>query len=464
MSNKSSIHFEVSERKVLLRLFDVLFALGGLYVISRQFEFDYFYITKENWIWTVILSLYITMVGTVFELYDLQASSKLDVTFKNVVLTASFTVLFYLLTPFITPFLPEKRLQIIYFYLTILVGIFLWRIAYVTLINSPRFYKKVLLIADASDIAPMVNIISESDPNYDIVGYVNSDYEINKSISFKGLKKFQANEIVTIVAENGISEIVVASNNVDTITPELYNNLINLLEDGYVIREYTQVYESITQRIPVQFVGKDFYKYFPFSRSNQNRLYLSFSRVLDIIVSLVGIILAFFFLPLIVLGNLIANRGPLFYKQERVGKNGKLFYIIKFRTMVRHAEKGGIQWAEKNDRRITLFGNFLRKTRLDELPQFINVLKGEMALIGPRPERPFFVKELIQSIPFYETRHIIKPGLTGWAQVKMRYGSTVEDSLKKLQYDLFYIKRRSIFLDINIIVKTISTVIYYRGR
>ena len=206
MSNKSSIHFEVSERKILLRLFDVLFALGGLYVISRQFEFDYFYITKENWIWTVILSLYITMIGTVFELYDLQASSKLDVTFKNVVLTASFTVLFYLLTPFITPFLPEKRIQIIYFYLTILVAMFLWRIAYATLINSPRFYKKVLLIADASDIAPMVNIISESDPNYDIVGYVNSDREIKESISFKGLKEFNANEIVAIVAENGISE------------------------------------------------------------------------------------------------------------------------------------------------------------------------------------------------------------------------------------------------------------------
>ena len=464
MATKNSIHFEVSERKILLRLLDVVFALIGLYFISIEFEFDYFYITKENWIWPAVLAIYITTIGTVFELYDLQASSKLDVTFKNVVLTASFTVLFYLLTPFITPFLPEKRIQIIYFYLTILIAIFIWRIAYTTLINSPRFYKKVLLIADVAEVAEMVKVISGSDPNYDIIGFVNSDDKVDDQINFRDLKEFKPDEIEDVVKEQGISEIVVASNNAETITLGLYNNLITLLENGHVIREYTQVYEAITHRIPVQFVGKDFYKYFPFSRSNQNRLYLFFSRTLDIVVSIIGLLTGLFFLPIIITGNLIANKGSLFYKQERVGKNGTLFNIIKFRTMIKNAEKDGVQWAGQNDIRITVFGDFLRRTRLDELPQFLNVLKGDMALIGPRPERPFFVKELNQLIPFYETRHIIKPGLTGWAQVKMRYVSTVDDSLKKLQYDLYYIKRRSFFLDINIIVKTISTVLYYRGR
>lgn len=132
--------------------------------------------------------------------------------------------------------------------------------------------------------------------------------------------------------------------------------------------------------------------------------------------------------------------------------------------MVKNAEKEGAQWAEKNDKRITPFGRLMRNTRLDEFPQFINVLKGEMSIIGPRPERPFFVKELSQIIPFYQTRHTIKPGLSGWAQVNSRYGSSIEDSLEKLQYDLFYIKHRSFFLDVNIIVKTLSTIIYYRGR
>ena len=169
-------------------------------------------------------------------------------------------------------------------------------------------------------------------------------------------------------------------------------------------------------------------------------------------------------MPFILLGNAIANRGPLFYSQERIGRNGNLFKIIKFRTMVKNAEKDGAVWAKKNDIRITPFGKFLRNSRLDEIPQFINIFTGDMSLIGPRPERPYFVKELSQILPFYETRHIIKPGLTGWAQVKTRYGFSVDDSLLKLQYDLYYIKHRSFFLDINILVKTLSTIIFYRGQ
>ncbi|GAL71399.1 bacterial sugar transferase [Jejuia pallidilutea] len=170
------------------------------------------------------------------------------------------------------------------------------------------------------------------------------------------------------------------------------------------------------------------------------------------------------FIPLILLGNLIANKGPLLYTQERIGKNGNLFRIIKYRTMVVDAEKNGAVWAKKNDARITPFGKFMRNTRIDEIPQFINVLKGEMSLIGPRPERPHFVRELSQVLPFYETRHIVKPGLTGWAQVRTRYGASVDDSLLKLQHDLFYIKHRSFVLDVNILVKTLSTVIFFRGQ
>ena len=132
--------------------------------------------------------------------------------------------------------------------------------------------------------------------------------------------------------------------------------------------------------------------------------------------------------------------------------------------MIVNAEKDGIKWAKKDDVRITTFGKFLRRSRIDEIPQFYNVLKGDMSIIGPRPERPFFVNELSKSIPFYETRHIIKPGLTGWAQVKTRYGSSVDDSLTKLQYDLFYIKHRSVFLDFNIFIKTMSTILFYRGQ
>jgi len=160
----------------------------------------------------------------------------------------------------------------------------------------------------------------------------------------------------------------------------------------------------------------------------------------------------------------LGNRGSLFYVQDRVGKNSVVFRILKLRTMVPNIDHSVGNWTEKDDLRITPFGNFLRRSRLDEIPQFINVIKGEMSIIGPRPERPYFVNELSHVIPFYETRHIVKPGLTGWAQVNYRYGSSVDDSLVKLQYDLFYIKHRSIFLDINILMKTLSTILYYRGQ
>ncbi|WP_242091596.1 sugar transferase [Aestuariivivens sediminicola] len=459
-----SIHFDISERKVLLRLFDILFVLAVLYVVGTIFDFDYFSINEENWTWVLVLILYISIFGTVFELYDLQKSSKLEVVTSNIVLTVSTTVLFYFLTPFFTPFLPDNRLQILYFYFSILFALLLWRYLYLTFVASPRFYKKVLLIGEISNIETIINAFKEADPNYKIMGFINCEPVKPESLRFLGIPEYNPNEIHKIIQEFDIREIVVASYNSENITPDIYHHLMNLLETGFPIKEYTQVYEEMTHRVPVQFVGKDFYKYFPFSRSNQNKLYLFFRRLSDIVTALIGLLLGSVFVPFILLGNLIGNKGPLFYVQDRIGKNGEVFRMIKFRTMIRNAEQKGAVWATKDDSRITLFGKFLRNTRLDEFPQFLNILKGEMSLIGPRPERPHFVRELSQLLPFYETRHIIKPGLTGWAQVKTRYGASVDDSLLKLQYDLYYIKHRSYLLDINILIKTISTVIFFRGQ
>lgn len=464
MHKKKGIHFEISERKVLLRLFDVGLILLTLYLLESFLPFNYLTISTDNTISIIVLLLYFTIFGTVFELYDLQKASKLDISFKNIVLASSITVLFYLLTPVVTPFLPEKRLQIIYFYLGIILAIFLWRLAYITFVQSPRFYKKVLLVSEISNLSSILEALHDVDPNYKIIGFINSESIRKDAVKFKGLKEFHVNDLNKIINDHKVSEILVASFNDDHISTELYHGLINLLERGFTIREFTQVYEEMTYRVPIQFVGKDFYKYFPFSRSNQNKLYQFFRRVFDILFACIGLVVGILLLPFIFIGNLIANRGPLFYTQERVGKNGHLFKIIKLRTMIIDAEKNGVQWAQKNDIRITTFGNLLRRSRIDEIPQVLNVLKGEMSIIGPRPERPYFVNELSQIIPFYETRHIIKPGLTGWAQIQTRYGASIEDSLIKLQYDLFYIKHRSFFLDINIIVKTVSTILYYRGQ
>ncbi len=463
MSN-SSIHFNISERKILLRLFDLISALVVLYFVSNTFKFDYFTITKENWTWVFVLILYISVFGTIFELYDLQKSSKIETVSANIVLTVSITVLFYFLTPFFTPILPDNRLQILYFYFAILLALFLWRIAYITFVVSPRFYKKVIIVGETSNIKSIVEAFNVADPSYKIVGFINCEINKTDKVKFKGIIEYSPKQIYQVIKDENISEVVIASYNSETITPAIYKDLITLLEGGFPIREYTQVYEDLTQRIPVQFVGKDFYKYFPFSRSNQNKLYLFFHRFFDLLISVIGILLGIILLPLILLGNIIGNRGSLFYSQERIGKNGNLFRIIKFRTMIKNAEKEGAVWAKKNDVRVTKFGKFLRHSRLDEIPQFWNILMGDMSLIGPRPERPFFVRELSQLLPFYETRHIVKPGLTGWAQVKTRYGSSVDDSLLKLQYDLYYIKHRSFFLDVNILVKTLSTMIFFRGQ
>jgi len=464
MRKKKDIHFEVSERKILLRLVDIAVVLTGLYCLEISLHYDYLIVTANALEPALVLAFYLSGFGTIFEIYNLQQSSKVEASFKNIVLTASTVTLFYLLTPFLTPVLPDDRLEILYFYLTITVVLFAWRLFYIKFISTSRFYKKVLLVGETSNLDNIIKPLREADPNYKIVGFINCEEPGKDIIKYKGLVEFEPQQLMTIIRKEKISEVVVATYNSEHIATPIYHDLITLLDQGFTIREYTQVFEELTNRVPIQFVGKDFYKYFPFSRSNQNTLYLFFHRFFDILLSILGLAFGLLISPIILIGNLIANKGPLFYTQERVGKNGRTFKIHKLRSMVADAEKGGVKWAQKNDSRITKFGMFLRRSRLDEIPQFINVLNGEMSLIGPRPERPFFVKELSQIIPFYDTRHIIKPGLTGWAQVNTRYGASVDDSLMKLQYDLYYIKRRSLFLDFNIIVKTLSTIIYYRGQ
>ena len=464
MNKYKDIHFEVSERKILLRVFDVFFVLLSLYIVGIIFKFNYFNISTTNYYWTFVLGLYINVIGSVFEMYNLQIASNQYQVVKSIFLTTSTTVLVYLLTPIYTPVLPSNRTQIVFFFLAILIALLLWRLFYVKFLASHRFVKKVILICDKEQVKELINGLESVDPHYKVMGFVNSDSASNLTIKNQGVKNIAIGDLRAFVKDNSISEIVIASQKTDGITVNLYNQLLYLLENGFIIREYTQVYETLTQRIPVQYVSRDFYRYFPFSRSNQNHLYLLGVQILEIVISIIGLSVGTALLPLILIGNLLGNRGKLLYYQERVGKNGKIFQIVKFRTMVENAETDGAVFATINDSRVTSFGKILRKSRIDEFPQFINILKGEMAVIGPRPERPTIVKDIADVMPFYETRHVIKPGLTGWAQVNYSYGETIDDSLIKLQYDLYYIKHRSFFLDINIILKTLSTVLFYRGQ
>ncbi|RYG20389.1 MAG: exopolysaccharide biosynthesis polyprenyl glycosylphosphotransferase [Chitinophagaceae bacterium] len=461
MTPSQKMHFEVSERKVLLRVFDLVFVLGILHLVSIFFDFDYFSFSDNKSISLLVLSVYLMLMGTVFEMYNLQVASSQYQIIKSILLTTTATVAFYLLTPILTPSLPGNRIQIAYFFGGIFMGLLLWRLLYQRFLASHRFEKRAVLICSETECNELVQGLEESNPHYKVVSVFLLNGMQQKS---EAENEGKETDLVRFVYSHSISEIVIASPRSGGITTELYQQILVLLENGYNIREYTQVYEHNSYRIPIQHFDTDFYRYFPFSRSNRNRLYLYMVRILEIIFSLIGLSFGILILPFVLIGNLIGNRGPLFYTQTRVGKNGIPFEIYKFRTMRTDAERHGAVMAVAGDARVNAFGKILRKTRIDEFPQFINILKGDMAFIGPRPERPNFVAELAAIMPFYETRHVVKPGLTGWAQVNYSYGVSLKDSLIKLQYDLYYIKHRSIFLDLNIVIKTFSTVLFYRGQ
>ena len=186
-------------------------------------------------------------------------------------------------------------------------------------------------------------------------------------------------------------------------------------------------------------------------------------RIASTLVAAIGLILFLPLFPFVVLLVRLSSPGPVFFRQERVGLNGKIFNVYKFRTMVVNAEAEGAQWAQKNDPRVTRVGQFMRKTRLDEVPQLWNVLRGDMSFVGPRPERPEFVSWLAQELPFYEVRNMIRPGLTGWAQIRYGYGATLEQSREKLAYDLYYVKHQTLGLDLLIMFETIKTILRRRG-
>src|SRR5690606_18740510 len=317
MSQKSLVHFDISERKVLLRLMDNIVVLLTLTVVGIIFQFDYFRVTDYNLVWTFMLLLYLNIFATIFELYDLPQAGKFEVVLKNVILTASLTLLFFILTPYYTPSLPENRLQILFFFLAIVGALLLWRFAYVTLISSARFYKRVLLIGDARELDLMIEALQKSDPNYAVIGYINTGKQENTPSS-SVLLEFEVDELSEMIEKEHLNEIVVA----DSATRMKGKNIIlleklnTLLIDGFPIKDYTQVYEDITYRVPVQHIGKDFYKFFLFSRSNKNKLYRFFHRAFDLTAGVVGIFICLHLIPFVWLGNLLGNRGSLFYSQE----------------------------------------------------------------------------------------------------------------------------------------------------
>ena len=454
-------HIDISERKVLLRTFDALLIALSLWLSSRFKIQDY--IIFENsliYTWLILLSFYFFLFGEIFQLYNLNVSNTPFKTVRSLFLTTLITTLFFTFTPYFSPSLPEKRIQIIYLFGLMAIPILIWRFAYMWLLFSPKYFKDIIVISHSSRLTPLLDLIKEKG-YHNVICYVSNE-ENEKYGEFNDIEKVDA---YRLVKESNAKEVIVSTRGFSsTVISKLNDEIITLFEEGINIKSFETYYEEVTDRVPKEYLDHHFYKNINLSTNSDNKFYQVFHRILDIIVSIIGLLIFAVFIPLIFILNLIANRGPLFYTQDRVGQKGKNFTIYKLRSMVVNAESDGAVYAEKNDKRITLFGKFLRNTRLDESPQFFNILKGDMSLIGPRPERPEFVKDLEEKIPFYAIRHVVKPGLTGWAQVKYPYAGTIEEQEKKLRYDLFYIKEQSPFLDFKIIIKTITTVLFFRGQ
>lgn len=461
MTNNKT-YIDISERKFFLRIIDILILFFSLWSLFSYTGFSYLDFNNNLIIiWLILLLVYYLIFGQIFQLYNLKVSNNRYLVVSAIVLTAFSTTIFYIFTPFLSPELPPNRLQIVYFFLILSVPIIIWRFLYMLLIFSPKYFKSVLFIGKSDRIEKLLNRIN-NDSFHNIASYI-SDKEIEGISGFRDITKTKISDLLGNT--NYITEVVVSNKGLDNSIVESVNkDLVPLFEKGVNIISFESFYEEVYARVPKEYLNHNFYKHINFSKNNTNRFYIFGLRVLDIIVSIIGLLLFLVLLPICIIGNILANRGPLFYSQQRVGQNGKFFKIFKLRSMIKNAEINGAVWATKNDTRITSFGRFLRKTRLDEFPQFFNILKGDMSLIGPRPERPEFVKDLEKNIPFYTIRHVIRPGLTGWAQVNYPYANTLEEQETKLRYDLYYIKERSTFLDFKILIKTITTVLYFKGQ
>jgi sugar transferase (PEP-CTERM system associated) len=334
-----------------------------------------------------------------------------------------------------------------------------WRSLYNNIFRIAVPPRKVLLIGSGKKALDIFNLLKKH-PDYRVVGYVSQSPGKNPQPELVHVGNNE--EIEKVTGNYQINDIIVT---LDVIKNKQLNTaLVNCKLTGINIYDAPAFYENFLQKLPISDIRPHWLLYSNGFDKTGSKFYRRLKRLTDIVIASILLILLFPIYVMICLAIKLDSKGPFFYKQERLGENFKPFILLKFRTMINEAEKGMPIWAEKNDPRVTRVGKFLRKIRLDEIPQLINVLKGEMSLIGPRPEREYFTKKLSKKIPYYSLRFSVRPGLTGWAQVNYKYGDSEKDAFIKTEYDLYYIKSMSPFLDLRILLKTIRIVLFGMGR
>lgn len=397
-------------------------------------------------------------------LYSLSSVWNMDKTIRKfiqaMIVNAGSAVLIFYLVPYfqITP----KTVLLLYLVIFSLLFSF-WRLVYSRALKAFGTTSSMVMIgSQKSSLEFTKNIIDHPELGYDLVAFFN----LNGKPMPRWLKESgiligeNLSQLKTLIKSRKVDLVVVGNDVYSKIFSELYR----LIPTGISFYNLSSFWEGLNRYIPISEANEVWF--LENLRGVRKSVYEIRKWIFDLFFSFLLGIPVLVLIPLIALGiRLSGPEGPVFYKQLRVGRDGKLFEILKFRTMVPDAEKKGkARWAKENDPRITKFGRFLRVTRLDELPQLTNVWRGEMSFIGPRPERPEFVRTLSKKIPHYNLRHLIRPGLTGWAQVNFPYGSSEEDAERKLRYDLYYLKHRSLLLDTEIILKTAGVMVLRRGR
>jgi exopolysaccharide biosynthesis polyprenyl glycosylphosphotransferase len=425
----------VKFRQILLVFGDLFFLYLSLFLtvffgFFREFSFEIFF---DHLLPFSILYFFWLVIFYIFDLYNLYLIKTkisfyprlLGAILLNFVLGMTF---FYTIPLFgITP-KTNLLLNLVIF------GIFfiLWRNFFYSLFSS-HFLNRVTIVGRGVEVENLKKEISQRP----YLGYKLIEINLNEDL----LSQIEKENIDTVIFTEEYET-----------DPKLLKALYFCLPARVNFLDFAKVFEIITEKIPVSIISHSWF--LENLKEGEKLIYDKLKRVFDIILASIILIFTLPLWPLIALAIKLEDGGPVFYKQERVGRDRKIFWLIKFRSMIEEAEKEEVKWAEIGDRRMTKVGKFLRRIHSDELPQMLNVISGEISLVGPRPERPEFVEKLEKEIPHYHLRHLIKPGFTGWAQIKFRYGRSIIDSKEKFEYDLYYLKNRNFLLDIGILLKT----------
>jgi exopolysaccharide biosynthesis polyprenyl glycosylphosphotransferase len=462
----------IGERRVLLIAGDLLMGVISLGLAlyywgsSLKFiEFNMEFLRDRVPFWFYLLPVIWLLLLT--ELYDVHRAGDWKKTVRGVAGAAVIGIILYAALYFYYVDPPKSLLPrrgVAAFIVSVSLLTLLWRFIYIKVFTAPQFMRRVLLVGGGKSGELFLNVINSLKPRpYDIVGIIDDDPK-KQDKQIQGVKVLGGSDSLgKNIEEYRISDLIIAISG--EMHGSMFQALLDVQEHGIEITRMPVAYEELLGRVPIRILETDWIIRSFVDQTRVRPFYETFKRIFDIVGGVVGTILTLLILPLIGAAILMDDGLPIFYTQIRSGKGDQPYKIYKFRTMKRDAEADGQpRWAKEDDKRATRIGLFLRKTHLDELPQFFNVLRGEMSMIGPRAERPELVEHFQKYVPFYRARLLVKPGITGWAQINFGYASTINETMTKLEYDLYYIKHRNLILDLVIFLRTPSTIFGLRGR